>query len=68
MLFQPWKSDDTIFIQIDAHAQIDAHPPQQQALSTKKMVKSMIWVSEMHGFEVRFLAHHYAPTSCLAHA
>ena len=27
----------------------------------------MISVSKLHGFEVRILAHHYAPTSCLAH-
>ena len=28
----------------------------------------MIYVSEMHEFEVKFWAHHYATTSCLAHA
>ena len=29
---------------------------------------SIIFVSKMHGFEARFWAHHYAPTSCLVRA
>ena len=44
----------TIFIQTDAHAQTDAHPFHHQALGTQKSVKSMTFVSEMHGFDVRF--------------
>ena len=44
----------TIFIRIDAHAQIDAHPLHHEALGTQKQVKSIIFVQKMHGFEVRF--------------
>ncbi len=38
----------TIFIQIGAHALIDAHPLHRQAPDRQKWVKLMILVSKMH--------------------
>ena len=39
----------------------------RQPLGTQKQVKSMVFVSKMHGIEVRFQTHHYEATSCLVH-
>ena len=52
--FKQTSSEDTIFIQIDVYALIDAHPLHHQAIGTQKWEKSMIFVSKMHAFEVRF--------------
>ena len=53
--FKPWDHEikpskqvswrPTVFIQIDAHALIDAHPLHHQALGTR--VKSIIFISKM---------------------
>ena len=37
----------TVFIQIDAHAQIDAHPLHQQALSTQTWVKLVMFYQKV---------------------
>ena len=54
----------TVFIQIDAHALIDAHPPAPSSSWHTKIGEIDDFCIKMHGFEVKFQAHHYAPTSC----
>ena len=56
----------TVFILIDDHALIDAHPHHHQTPSTHtKKLKSKIFVSKIHGLEVRFWVNCYTPNAWL---
>ena len=63
-------------VQIRIHSHIyrcpspDRCPPPSSSTSWHTEIGEIddIFVSKMHGFEVRSGGHHYATTSCLAHA
>ena len=57
-----------VFIQIDAHSQIDAHLPHHQAPGTQKYVKSRNFYQKCMYLRSDFELIIYALSSCLAHA
>ena len=69
---------DIIFIQINTHALVDAHPHRYQAHGTQNGWIFLFWYQKYMNlwgtvlifaqFQVRFCAHIYVPTSWLAHA